>query len=75
MSSKVSLYDVYLKAYGKVKSGQKLDDSDYGERGAFFEPYSEKQNTAVSIAVHDSTMGQAPRPKKDLEEEVNRLLG
>jgi hypothetical protein len=69
-----SHYEIYLEKFGKVKSGAKLEDLDYGEAGfEGFVDYDEKGKTAVALAAADVKESNAMRSKAELLKELTRL--
>ncbi|MCK4330612.1 hypothetical protein KAX02_12315 [candidate division WOR-3 bacterium] len=70
-------YEVYVKTYGKVRSGHSLEDNDYrgrviGGKGITKE-YDLPRRLAVSLAANDAKSPYM-RTKSDFEEELKRLL-
>jgi hypothetical protein len=69
------VYDVYVRSYGKVRSGNKIDHKDYGTSTMQgFVPYEEACKVAVSVAVDDVKAAVPLRSKKDLLARVRALL-
>jgi DNA-binding response OmpR family regulator len=67
------LYEVYSRTVGKVRSGAKLTNGDYGHKTpSGLEPYSEDEKVAVTIAAEDVMIGIKTRTKSDLVAEVQR---
>ncbi len=69
-------YAAYVRAYGKVASGAKLEDTDYGARTPKgFVAYGEDGQTAVAMAAQDVKANAPMRPKSEFETQMQRLLG
>ena len=68
-------YEIYVKAYGKVQSGTKLTNADYGIPSLEgLKAYDESGKMAVSLATQDVKTGKPMRSKSEFEEELKRLL-
>ncbi|AUX37889.1 MULTISPECIES: hypothetical protein [Sorangium] len=70
-------YLIYTRIFGKVSSGTKLTDADFGATTFHegFTPYSEEGQIAVSMAAQDVKMGAAMRSKPEFLTELHRLRG
>ena len=71
-------YSIYVRSFGKVLSGAKLSDTDYGVThiGRIFRPYERDGQVAVALAVQDTQRDEARlRTRCDFEVELRRLLG
>jgi len=69
------LYEIYNRTVGKVRSGTKIDNGDFGTRTYNgFVKFSEDGQTAVTIAVEDAAAKAPTRTKKELVAEIKRRL-
>lgn len=67
-------YDVYVKNFGKVRSGTKLTNSDYMQPGISGSiPYDEDRKIAVTLACDDIINKNPMKTKSDFEKELQRL--
>jgi hypothetical protein len=69
-------YCRYVRAYGKGTSGARITDIDYGRTYLrwFLVPFSAAGQVAVSLGVQDATACRPLRSRRELEEEVRRLI-
>lgn len=69
-------YLLYVEAYGKVRSGSNLKNTDYGDiTPGGIRPYDERGTLAVSLAAQDVKSDTPMRSKSDFEEQIKKLLG
>ena len=69
-------YDIYTKAFGKVRSGTKLTDKDYAYHSINGSTtFTDEEKLAVTIACDDVQNRQPLKTKNELETEIRRLLG
>lgn len=75
MATDEDLYQIYLKAYGKVRSGTKLVNNDYFHHslnGAT--PFTTDENLAVTMAADDVKNKEPMRARTEFLSELKRLL-
>ena len=69
-------YMIYMRTYGKIASGTKLTNADYGLATMDgFQAYGPEGHAAISLAAQDVKLGCGMREKSAIDEDVQRLLG
>jgi hypothetical protein len=69
-------YSVYVRKYGKIASGTKLTDVDYGEdNDDGFVRYDIEGQTAVAMAAQDVKLGVPMRGLAEFSADLKRKLG
>lgn len=69
------LYEIYNRIVGKVRSGTKLQNTDFGVSSYDgFRQYPEDGRTAVTIAADDVAYKAPTKTKKELLAEIKRRL-
>jgi hypothetical protein len=69
-------YTVYVRTFGKITSGGKLANGDYGytnDNGDYV-AYGPEAQAAMSLAAQDVKTIAVMRPKSEVQEELRRLL-
>lgn len=67
---------IYVRTYGKIASGTKLVNVDYGVVGyEGWVAYPAEGQTAISLAAQDVKIGKPMRSKVEFESELRRMLG
>ncbi len=70
------LYEIYNRTVGRLRSGTKLTNGDYGQRTPMgLHPYEEDGKAAVTIASDDVATKAPTRTKAELVAEIKRRLG
>lgn len=68
-------YSIYLRSYGKLASGARLTDRDYGtlRLRRLFRPFDESGQIAMALAVQDVNQDSKLKSKGEFEAELKRL--
>jgi hypothetical protein len=70
------LFDIYVRTYGKVQSGTKLETRDYGTQTMDgFVPFPTDGKTAVAMAAEDVKFKAPMRSMPDVLERLRSLTG
>jgi len=75
VTTHVTIHQIYMTIYGKVRSGGRLSrtDQQHGS-GQGARPYNKRETAAVALAVDDAKKKIALRTVSEVEREVQRLL-
>jgi len=70
-------YNIYTRTFAKVASGAKITEADFGvlRLRRFLQPFDQKGQIAVALAVQDVSQGDPKlKSKGEFEAELTRLL-